>query len=263
MIFSKIYKSYLTRISDFFIFLKEYKNWREILAAKIWHKESMRDIIIQLRNYNFCFKTHIYGGIIITFFRDIFIRDVYHLKEFSLKQNSIILDIGSNIGMFVLFVKTFYRDSKIIAYEPEKENFNLLKENIMLNNIDNCICHNKAVWKKSGQTRFIIGDNIAVGHIDYQNSSGTKGIMVECLSLEDVFKIDNIRHCDLLKLDCEGAEYDILFNSENKIFDKISNITIEVHEIDKYRSPEKMKFFLINKGYKVNLTKNYLIAKKY
>lgn len=252
----------LRRILDFLIFVREYKNWREILAAKL-RRRPPRDIIVQLRKYNLRFKIHLYKGHIITFFKEIFIKDAYHIREFNLKDDSTIIDVGSTIGLFVLFVKSFFKKSKVIACEPLKENFELLKENIALNRMDNCICHNAAVGAKSGRIGFIPGDTIATGHVDSSSGKGqNKGITVDCLSLEDIFEEDRVERCDLLKLDCEGAEYDILFNLNDKIFDRINNIVMETHAVDEEKSHGRIKHFLITKGYNTTSVNDFLIAKK-
>ena len=50
------------------------------------------------------------------------------------------------------------------------------------------------------------------------------------MKLSDIFKENDIDNCDLLKLDCEGAEYDILYNTPEEILNKIDQMAIEVHQ---------------------------------
>ena len=54
------------------------------------------------------------------------------LKKLNLK-NPIIIDVGSNVGLYSLCYSKIYKGSKIYSFEPEKNNFNFLKKNIHLN----------------------------------------------------------------------------------------------------------------------------------
>ena len=54
---------------------------------------------------------------------------------------------------------------------------------------------------------------------------------VQSTTLEKIFDENNISNCDFLKMDCEGAEYEILFNLPEKIFKKINKICLEYHDM--------------------------------
>ena len=75
---------------------------------------------------------------------------------------------------------------------------------------------------------------------------------VECVTLENIFDENHIVSCDLLKLDCEGAEYDILINANKEIFDKIKLISLEYHNIINHDGHE-LKKFLETVGFVVKL----------
>ena len=68
---------------------------------------------------------------------------------------------------------------------------------------------------------------------------------VECITLENIFDENRITNCDLLKLDCEGAEYDILMNTKKEIFEKIKLISLEYHNIINHDGYELKKFLEI------------------
>jgi len=105
--------------------------------------------------------------------------------------------------------------------------------NKQLNDTKKIYCFNKAVCGHNGiieiffdktdsftTSATIVNDNI---------NDDLQSIDVQCLTLAEVFKENNINNCDLLKLDCEGAEYDILFNTPKEILIKIDQMAIEVH----------------------------------
>ena len=70
---------------------------------------------------------------------NVWLSQEYDLKKFNLKKDCIIIDIGAHIGLFALFSSKLCPNGKIFCYEPVKENFELLEQNIQLNNISNII----------------------------------------------------------------------------------------------------------------------------
>ena len=77
----------------------------------------------------------------------------YTMPEFEIKNNDVVIDIGAHVGLFSLFVSQFCKDGKIYCFEPVKENYEILLDNIDLNKIKNIISLNLAVSKKSRKYR--------------------------------------------------------------------------------------------------------------
>ena len=62
---------------------------------------------------------------------------IYIRKDYgNVPDNSIIVDIGANIGVYSVYASTKGKNNKIYAYEPMKENFEILKQNVALNNCE-------------------------------------------------------------------------------------------------------------------------------
>src|SRR3989344_3542063 len=76
---------------------------------------------------------------------------------------------------------------------------------------------------------------------------------INCLSLKDIFDANSISVCHLLKMDCEGAEYEILYNAPDECFKKIKEIRLEYHnhESSQNNNGECLKNFLEKKGFTV------------
>ena len=64
------------------------------------------------------------------------------------------------------------------------------------------------------------------------NKSNTKGIRVPCISLTHIYKDNQLDGIDLLKMDCEGSEYDIIYNTSPELIQKINRMVVEVHDMD-------------------------------
>ena len=82
-----------------------------------------------------------------------------------------------------------------------------------------------------------------------------KSIDVEVVSLSDIINELALPKIDLLKLDCEGSEFDILLNTSKKIFENIKEIVLEVHESPaSSHSKSDLASFLQSVGYSIDTT---------
>src|SRR3989344_2723923 len=136
------------------------------------------------------------------------------------KDDSVIVDIGANIGVFSIKAAQAGSCAKVFGYEPMPKNFELLKENISLNNLkDRVRVFNEAVSGKNQYLELNYRDNDSGGASMYVfgNKEGLKSIKVKSTTLLDIFRINKIEKCDFLKIDCEGAEEDILFNAPREL----------------------------------------------
>ena len=86
---------------------------------------------------------------------------------------------------------------------------------------------------------------------------------VNSITLEDVLDNNEIGSCDLLKMDCEGAEYEILFSTPKSTLARIRNISLEYHDAPVYHV-EDLKSYLENMGFDVSLDRtSILYARRY
>ncbi len=173
----------------------------------------------------------------------------------SIKDSGVVIDIGAHIGTFSVMAATLSRKAKIYAYEPHPENFGLLRDNILLNGLEERISPvNSAVVGQGGAgKRALHIGNVTSTHSFYF-SSGDNRMTVACLTLPDIFQSNGIKQCDFLKIDCEGAEYEILFNTPPEYMDRIGTIHVEFHEgagIDHNR--QELWDFLKRSGFEVML----------
>ena len=79
------------------------------------------------------------------------------------------------------------------------------------------------------------------------------------MSLEDVFQRYRIERCQLLKLNCEGAKYEILYSAPDSVLAKIKRIAMEYHaKENKRQKANKMVSFLRQHGFEVVEYKDYV-----
>jgi len=134
---------------------------------------------------------------------------------------STIADIGANIGVYMVYIARKYPNAKVYAIEPEESNFNQLLKNIKLNNLKNVIPIRAVVSSTSGK-RILNLSTLSNCH-SLSERNGNQSQEVETITLKSLGKID------LLKIDVEGAEYEIF----RDYIPECENIVMEIHPDEK------------------------------
>ena len=166
-----------------------------------------------------------------------------------------IIDIGAHYGYFSIFAKNNTdKNSIIIAIEPNKSNFKHLEENIKDCKISNIKSFNHAIGGKSGLSRLYQGKtpnhSIVEDYILLKQNKGFEEIEIK--TLEEFIIENNLYKIDFLKMDCEGAEYSILENTPNYIYDRITTISMEFHDLkDNNYTGESLCKILIRNDFEI------------
>ena len=164
-------------------------------------------------------------GIKITFV-EIFLDDVYKLewiKNFAKKKDihiKSILDIGGNCGLTSLLLRSHFPKSIIHCYEPNIEIQEYLKHNSKLGGFDYYL---EAVGDTTKLVKLNVLKNDSVLSSILPNEIGT----IPQISLDIAFKRFGENNLDIVKMDCEGSEWEILKNVE--IWKKVKFLTMEYH----------------------------------
>lgn len=158
-------------------------------------------------------------------------------------DNENVIDIGANIGDSPIYFAI--NNAKIvIALEPYPYTYNIALENIIASNLKDQIILLNAGYGKDGTT-YVDPEFKSTGGSDLKNFKNGKEI--EIISLRTLLNKYNINHA-VLKMDCEGCEYNIL-NEDNNTLRKFIRIEMEYHY-----GYEKIKKKLEEAGFKVKYT---------
>ena len=104
-------------------------------------------------------------------FAQVFLAENYNPLLKHIKYGDIVIDAGANIGMFSLLAsKCVGREGKIIAVEPQKENFNFLEQNKRKNGLNNIITINRALYSEDNQVLSFEGNGVS-GHISSKKNN--------------------------------------------------------------------------------------------
>jgi FkbM family methyltransferase len=126
------------------------------------------------------------------------------LFEQHVLADSIVFDLGANVGYYTLLAAKLAHRGKVVAFEPEPRNAAFLRANIAANGTRNIIVHELAVAAASGTARFKMGSGTGTGSL-----SGEGALQVKLVSLDD-FVAESGLSPTHLKIDVEGAEKDVL-----------------------------------------------------
>jgi len=159
------------------------------------------------------------------------IREQESTKEIKkiLNKDDVVLDIGANIGYYVLNEARLIGNSgKVYACEPVPENFKLLEKNIKLNGFTNVETYNIALGNKNKETEMYISEKSNLHSMIRTRNVSDKKIKIQLLTVDEFLK--NKKTPNLIRMDVEGYEYKILEGMKETLKNKkFSKLFIEIH----------------------------------
>jgi len=178
---------------------------------------------------------------------DIWIRKMYTPPDFRIRKHDIVVDIGAHIGIFSLFAAAQAKGGRIYSYEPDPENFDLLQQNIKINSTENIALFRLGLSGKKEIRQLFLSSQRKTEHSIYIEAENS--VDIRCVTLKDVFDENRLGEIDLLKMDCEGAEYEVLFNTPQNYLRRIRKISLEYHDGVMGHNHQELKYFLESRGF--------------
>lgn len=152
-------------------------------------------------------------------------------KKIIKEAHDPIVDIGAHIGTFAFFVRSLNHSAPIFAFEPASDNVEVLEANIETNKLKNIsVFHNAVAGATENVYLNLSSNNHNNSLCEPYAKDAKKSKVIAGVSLDDLVKSNNLEKIALLKIDCEGAEYDIFENTSKDTFEKIHAIFMEYHE---------------------------------
>lgn len=210
------------------------------------HAKKMSSHYIELRN-GLKFKTDQIMDFISI--KEVILDDEYAVSKLP-KNLSSVIDVGAGLGdSAALFAKTFPK-SQILAFEPNPNQYQLLKNNIALNRFTNIKPYDFAVGTKKSYMLFVAPFNA--------HSSTVKNPRIKYTAYVKGMPLHRFIQgsIDLLKIDCEGGEIDVLKSIFPKQFAQIKRIIIEYHNHIIQNEDQKIVTLLKNYHYTIRMKKN-------
>lgn len=253
----KMITNYIKLLFEGIRIIRLYKNWPEIISNHF--KADKNTTELTLRNnikYKIRPKSTDMGLI-----HEIHSKNIYQIQKGDICNNAVVIDIGAHIGIFSIFAATQAENVTVYSFEPDPDNFQLMLTNIKINNLDGKIRpYNLAISNINTCKQLIRSNASLTAHSFFPDKfSGDEikdSVEVHCITLPDIFERNMVQKCDILKMDCEGEEYNILLNAPDKILAKIVKIVAEYHDgLTKY-THEDLANFLRNRSFEVTIKKS-------
>ena len=139
---------------------------------------------------------------------------------------------------------------KIFAFEPFPANFENCMWNLRINRVTNVHLSPKAITKDGRSLTMATNPTNSGGASAVKETFIRRGVVrdIPSLTLDEVFRAQAIDRCKLLKIDCEGLEYEVLYNT--RVLDRVDYLAGEFHcnaylEGQNYR-PERLMEYCSN-----------------
>ena len=174
------------------------------------------------------------------------------------KEGQTVVDIGAHIGYYTLLAaKLVGRRGRVLAFEPDLENYKKLLQNVKLNEYKHVYPVKKAISDIVGTAKLWLHPSSSSNHSLFGFGERTKYINVSVTTLDEFFKRKGYGPVDVVKIDVEGAELSVLLGME-KIIEHNQELKLFV-EFDSQRmrlcgqNPKRFVGKLVEHGFKIYL----------
>lgn len=237
------------------------KPWPRVL--KVFLRLSAPELqLIELRDSGLRFQTR--GVMDIWSVKETFLDRFYERFGTTVGKGWTVMDIGGGIGDFTIFAAHRNPENMVYAFEPTPQSFALLQENLHLNGVNNVQAFPEAIWSENGTLAIdtSIGEpgQFTSHQVEGLTSAKDGQVLVPSISLADAFSHLGDGRCDLMKMDCEGAEYDILFSAPDEVLERIDRLVMEYHDSVTSYTHKDLAAFLTQKGFQVESFPNFVHA---
>jgi len=151
-------------------------------------------------------------------YKEIYISNSYQIN-FSEVKGKVVFDFGSNVGMFSLFVLELGA-KEVVSVEANPKTYKSLIENVK--DFPEIKPLNKAIYH-------LDNENVKISEAGTGSTIAKEGYDVTTITLETLANQYPDEKDMVLKLDCEGAEYNVIFNTTREVVRRFKTISCEVH----------------------------------
>lgn len=198
------------------------------------------------------------GGTVVTapanepllfLFREIWVDGAYDEALASNAGLATIVDIGAHVGLFSIRAASRWPQARVVAVEASPRSARYLRENVARNRLAAITVVEAAC---GGSRRRAVLHRRGADMMSSLYAAGA-GDEVDVITLDDVFDAGAIDGCDLLKLDCEGAEYEIILGAAATTLRRIGRVVMECHRGGE-ATPLDLERHLVAAGFDVRRT---------
>lgn len=198
------------------------KNWTSLPIALL----SGRGKVVRLADLAFLYR----DAMDVWAIKETCLDDHYRAAGLAPRPGDVVIDIGGGLGDFALMVGRRHPQARVLAFEPFPESAALFRRNQALNQVANVTLFEQAVAGADGELSLNISAPASVQHSTARAPAEGATIAVATRSLAAVFAEHAVERCAMLKLDCEGAEFEILLGLDAAALARVERIALEYHD---------------------------------
>ena len=230
------------------------KNWNELFAIFLG-KPFVGIKWLELRRNNL--KIGVGSKMEAWSVKETLIDRLYEKYGTAIQPGWVVVDIGAAIGEFT--VEAALAGARVHAFEPNAGSINILRQNLRANSLNGVETYNLGVWSQSGEIPLHFYNDeplqAASGQRADVETEDIKSTSIGVISLPELLEKVG-EPINLLKLDCEGAEYEILLDQAPEVFEKIERIVMEYHDLRDGRNYQLLVDEFTKQGYQVKRHEN-------
>uniref|UniRef100_A0A7S1PPW4 Methyltransferase FkbM domain-containing protein n=1 Tax=Alexandrium catenella TaxID=2925 RepID=A0A7S1PPW4_ALECA len=178
--------------------------------------------------------------------------ELYGLGNYPVPPESVVFDVGGNVGKVAIIMAHIYHGVRVVTFEPSELNRFFLELNLAINNVPYIP---SGGHRDAGGSKFVLGAEsfVEVRGEAITNSTGTEDFAfqpmsadesgldpshrsmsaeyssVRTITIEDAMKELGVDRVRLMKIDCEGCEFEVFPALSNATLDRIDSLVGEYH----------------------------------
>jgi len=205
--------------------------------------------------------------------KEIFVRNRYYRPGFEIRPNDTVVDVGANMGMFVMWAAPQAAQGRVVAIEPMSV-IQCVDLNARLNGLENVTSLRVAVGKLGSELEFVEypGFNIVTHQVGVRPAVITRLLInllyfrykrqpvrstAPCVPLGKIMDDQGLRTVNYLKIDCEGGEYEAFRDLSPEHWQRIERIAMEFHELRPDQRHQELTSRLEQQGFHVEVRKRF------
>jgi FkbM family methyltransferase len=154
---------------------------------------------------------------------EVFAERIYPLP---CRGRGAVVDVGAQIGCFTLLAAR--AGHRVLALEPSPANFSILCRNVERNSAAHVELIQAAVGERRRTGRLVLPDDAShTGRFSLCPGRGARTVSVRVRTLDEILRHAGIERVALLKIDCQGSEYEILYSAGTSLLERIDSIAVE------------------------------------
>src|SRR5262245_40633976 len=179
-------------------------------------------------------------------------------RDAAIEDDWTVVDVGAAIGDFTVHAARLCPRGTVHAFEPLPDTFTRLDDHVRMNGVTNVQASQEAIASAEGTLTLYTETGLTGQHRTAGDPSKAAEAVfrVPATTLARAFAERGIARCDLLKIDCEGAEFEIVLGLDPDVLGRVSRIVLEYHDHVTTHTHEELVRYLEQQGFEVRVRPN-------